>query len=80
MMPVVAAMASLDQKSHVAFHFNCLDLTNALLPLMTPFASCYASVSVTGVTWPKHHVAPHFDLLVMMNAMVLLIIPLASQC
>ena len=35
---MVMPMASHDQKSYVASHFDRLDLRNAMMPLMTPSA------------------------------------------
>ena len=46
-------MASHDHKSHVAPHFNHLDLRNVMMSLMTQSASLDATVSVNGITWPK---------------------------
>ena len=50
-------------KCHVAPHFNCLYLRNAVVSFMMLSASCGASARPGGVTWPKWHIAPHFDCL-----------------
>ena len=57
-------------KSHVAPHFNHLDLRNAMVPLKTFSASCDASSSIIGVTWSESHVAPCFDHLYVTDAIV----------
>ena len=40
-------------ESHIAPHFNCLDLRNALIPLMTLLSSCDTNTGANGVTWQK---------------------------
>ena len=73
-------MASHNQKSHVASHFDCLDLRNAMVALITPLASCDASAGTSGVTQPKKgYVAPYFNCLDLRNAVVPLMMPLASH-
>ena len=44
--------------SHVAPHYNHLDLWNVLVPLMMLLPSCDAN---TGVSNQRSHVAPHFS-------------------
>ena len=39
-----------DQKGHAAPHFNYLDLWNAMVPLMTPLASCDTDVDTNDIT------------------------------
>ena len=46
----------LTKNSHVAPHFNHLDLRNAMVPLMMLLASWYSSASTSGVTRPKSQV------------------------
>ena len=45
-------MVSHYQKSHVVPHFNCLDLTNSMVPFMMPSALCVAA-NANSVTWSK---------------------------
>ena len=71
-------MASHNQKSYVASEFICLDLRNAVVPLMTPLTSCDASAGTIGVTQPKSNMAPHFNYLYLRNAMLPLMVPWAS--
>ena len=73
-------MASHNQKSNIASEFNCLDLRNVMVPLITLLALWDASVCTNGITWPKSHVAPHFDHLDLRNAVVWLMMPLAPCC
>ena len=40
-------------KCDVASHFNHLDLTNGMVPLMTLLASCNSDTSISGITWSK---------------------------
>ena len=49
-MPMPMQMVSHNQKSHVAPHFNCLDLMSAVLPLTVPLALLDANASANGVT------------------------------
>ena len=63
-------------KSHVAPHFDHLDLRNAMIPLMILSASYYADVN--GITWPQSHVAPYFSCFNLRNAVVPLIMLHAS--
>ena len=65
-------------KSHVGFHFDHLDLTDGMVPLMTPLASCDTDTSVNGITWPKCYVAHCFNALDLMNTVVLMTVPLSS--
>ena len=78
MTPTPVPMSSHDQRGHVANHFDCLDLMNAMVPLMMPSVSCDANASVNGVRWPKSNVSTSFNPLDLMNAVVSLMIPLAS--
>ena len=48
-MPIAIALHN--QQSNVGAQFNCLDLRNAMLPLMTPLASCNAIALTNGVIW-----------------------------
>ena len=50
MMSVLRPMALHDQRSHVALHFNCLDLWNAVVSWMS--APCDDDASTSGITWP----------------------------
>ena len=63
------SMESHDQYSHVAPHFDCLDLRNAVVPLMMPMLVPMASHG------QKSHVVPHFDYLDLRNAIVPLTMP-----
>ena len=47
---MLGPVASHDQKSHVAPHFDHLDLGNAMLPLTMSLASCDVSTGTNGVT------------------------------
>ena len=40
-------------KSHFALQFSHLDLRIAMVPLMTPLASCDTDANTNGITWPK---------------------------
>ena len=71
-------MTSPDWKSHVTPHFYCLDLWNAVGPLMTPSALCYANGTANGVTWQKGHIAPHFNHFAWRNTVVPSMMPLVS--
>ena len=71
-------MVSHDEKNHVAPHFNCLDLRNAMVPLTTLLASCDTTTGGNGVTDQKSHVAPHLDYINLRSAVVPLMTPLAS--
>ena len=46
-----AVMASHDPESHVAPHFDYLDLRNILLPLIMPLVSCDTDTSINGITF-----------------------------
>ena len=54
-------MMSHNQKSHVAPHFKCPDLRNAMVPLTTLLASRGTTASGNGVTDQKSHVTSDFD-------------------
>ena len=60
-----SAKGANDQNCHIAPYFNCLDLRNAKVPLITPLAS-------------HCHIVPQFSFLNIRNAMVPLMILLAS--
>ena len=62
-------------ESHVA-HFNCLNIRNAMVPLvmLQVLHDAYANV----ITQPKSHVVPHFHHLDLMNAMMPLKTPSES--
>ena len=60
-------------KSHNACHFDHLDLKNAMVPLMMPFAW-----HVSGVTWSKKSSSISFCYLDLTNGMVQLMTLLAS--
>ena len=70
MVPLVScdaySMALHDQKSHVAPYFDCPDLRNAMMPLLTSSASPDANARMP-VLMSSHnensHCAPHFDCL-----------------
>ena len=64
------SVASHYQKYHVASHFSCLDLRNAVVSFFMPSASWDTDISARGITWPKCQVAPHFICLDIRNAMV----------
>ena len=75
----VVLMALHDQKSHVAPHFNYLNLRNRMVPLIMPSASCDAHASANGITWPKSLVALQFHHLGLRNAMVWLMMLFAPH-
>ena len=60
-------------KSHVAPHFEYLDLRNVI-----PWASHDADIGTNGVTWPKNYVVPHLNHLDLRNEVVSLMMPSAS--
>ena len=62
------------------FMFDIVYLSNAMMPLMIPFASCDCSTS--GITQPKNHTTPHFNCIDIMNEMVPLKTPseLSDAC
>ena len=68
-------MVSHNQKGQVVSQFDCLDLQNAMVPLMTPLASCDANAGTSCVTDQKGHVAPYFNHHDLRNVMVPLMIP-----
>ena len=48
-------IASCDQKGLVAYHFDHLNLTNGIMPLMMLFlALCFTDASISGLTCPKN--------------------------
>ena len=49
-MPMAMAIVSHDQKSHIAAHFDCFDITNAVVPLTLLMVSCHVSISANGLT------------------------------
>ena len=49
MMLTPVSMAAHDQICHVAPHFDCLDLWNAIVPLPMPSASCDTNASASVV-------------------------------
>ena len=53
MMLMLVSMTSHDQNSHVAPDFDCLQLRNAMVPLMILSAFCNANASTSGIIWPK---------------------------
>ena len=55
-MPMPTPVVSHDQKSHVTPYFNCLDLRNAMVPMITLLAS-----GGSGATDQKSHATAHFD-------------------
>ena len=57
-------------KNHVASHFICLNIRNAVVPLMMLLASCDIDVSASDIKWLKCHVAPHFKCLDLRNGML----------
>ena len=57
--PVMMPMASHNQNSHVAPHFNYLNLRNAVGPLMMLLASCNIDASANGIGWPVTHIPSH---------------------
>ena len=52
--------------------FNCLDLSNAVVPLMMPLGSFDANGSVSCFTWQQKHIGPYFEHLYLRIAIVLL--------
>ena len=76
MMLVLASMVTHVQKSHVAPHFDPLDLRNAILLLIILWALRYPCAK--GITGPISHFASQFNCLPLRNAMVPLMTPLAS--
>ena len=72
MMLTLGPMASHDQKSPGASHFDHLDLRYTVVPLMIPLVSCDAD---TECQWhnmtKKSDVAPHFNYLDLRNAVEL---------
>ena len=75
-------MASNDHICHVTCNFNCLDLRNAMLPLMTWHHLTLKSVSMAShdqnPDGQTSHVANYFNHLNLRNSVVLLTMPLAS--
>ena len=47
-----ASMVLHDQQSHVALHFDYLDLTSAVVPLMMPLTSDAAAADGNDITCP----------------------------
>ena len=59
-MLILAPMASPDLKIHVAWHFTCLSLRNAMVSLLMLLALCDAGANV--VKWPKETHSISFQL------------------
>ena len=78
MTPVPEPMVLHDQKGHVAPHFSCVKLRNAVVPLMILLVSCNSNASTSRTKWLKYHIASYFDCLDVRSAMVPFLIPLAS--
>ena len=80
MVPFSMPLALCDAKisANVAPHFDYLDITKALVPLMKPLAPHDADAGSNGITSPKSHVASAFDYLDQTNGRVLLMALLAS--
>ena len=80
-MPVASCVVNADgngitrQKGHVAPLFNCLNLRNAVAPLMMLLASCDPDACAFGIRWQKRLVASHLDCHCVRSAVV----PFLSQ-
>ena len=48
LMPMAVAIESHGQNSHVATHFDCLDIRNLVVPLTMLMASCDVNISDNG--------------------------------
>ena len=73
-------IASYDQKTHVAPHFDHLHLRNVMMSLMTASASLDANVSAYNITHDqKGHVALHLNCLNLRNA-ILSLMMLPASC
>ena len=72
-------MASNEQKSHDAPPFDHLDLTNGMVPLMTPLASCDNDTSIMALNDQNCYNAHCFNCLDLMNTMMLLTMALPSH-
>ena len=59
-----------DQKCHFTPHFDHLVISNVIVILTMPSASCDADAGVSGVTWLKSYFALHFYHLDLRSAMV----------
>ena len=46
---------------HISCTSSCLNLRNALVPLMMPLAAYDTKSGVNGIKLPQHHVAPDFN-------------------
>ena len=55
-IPMLMPIASHHKMSHAAHHFSCLNLGNAVVPLMILLASCDTDASANGIKWPTSHV------------------------
>ena len=60
-MLMPAPMVLHDQGSHVLLHFNCVDLTNVVLPLTTLLTPCDVSTGANGISDQISHVALHLN-------------------
>ena len=78
LMPTSVPMAWQNKKSQVAPHFNPLESTSAMVPLIMPSASHAAYVNASGSIWPKWHATPHFNHFDIRNGMMPLKMPSAS--
>ena len=71
-----ASMASHDPTHYIAPLFDCLNLRNAMVPLMMP-SLCDADTGFNGITQSKCHFAAHLNCHDLRNAMVPLMMLLA---
>ena len=58
---ILMPMASHEEKSHVAPHFDHLDLRNSMVPLKMLSASHDIGTIANGVTLETSYVTPYFD-------------------
>ena len=75
---ILLPVGSHDPKSHIASHFNHLDIWNLMDPLTVLSASCDANALPMVSDDQTCHVALHFDHYKLWNAMLSLMTPLAS--
>ena len=69
-MSMLVCMASHDLKNHVTSHFDHLDLTNGMVPLMTLLVICDTDIRSVALHDQKSYVAHYFSHLDMMKMVV----------
>ena len=77
MLLVPVPPVSKDQESHIASHYNHLELTNGMVLLMTLLAPCDSDTSVNGIIWPNSYVVHCSNCLNLMGTMILLVVTVA---